>query len=137
MKLNENIILADNSKEKILEFEIGIEETTNMQWNVYIKESNKLRKNILDEIIRYIKYFIFPLKIFLSRRQVKNIVAWQQFYGIIYAFYCKLFKVKKNSSLTIMTFIYKPKKKFEKLYFKFIKYSIDNEYVNIIQNYLI
>lgn len=132
MKLNENVILADNSEEEVKEFKNGLEKITKMKWFIYVSVSNQLRKNIFDEIVRYIKYFIYPLRIFFSRKQVKNIVAWQQFYGIIYAFYCNLFKVKKNNKLIIMTFIYKPRKKFGKLYFKFIKYAIDNKYVDNI-----
>lgn len=132
MKIEKNIILADNSEDRIKEFKEGLEKETKMSWNVCINVSNKLRKNIFDEIIRYIKYFLFPLKIFFSRKQINNIIAWQQFYGIIYAFYCNIFKVKKTSSLTIMTFIYKPKKKLGKLYFKFIKFAIDNKYVDNI-----
>lgn len=132
MKIEKNVILADNSEEKVKEFKDGLENETKMKWYTYISVSNNLRKNIFDEIIRYMKYFLFPLKIFFLRKQVENIVAWQQFYGIMYAFYCNIFKVNKTNNLTIMTFIYKPKKKFGKLYFKFIKYAINNKYVDNI-----
>lgn len=132
MKTGENIILADNSEDKIIEFKESLEKETNMQWQTCINVSNKLRKNSLDEIIRYFKYFMFPLKIFFSRKKIENIVAWQQFYGIIYAFYCNIFKVKKTNTLTIMTFIYKQKKFLGKLYFNFVKYAIDNKYVDNI-----
>lgn len=132
MKLDKNIILVDNSEEKVLDFKNGLQSSTNKQWTVYVNKSNKLQKNLLDRVIRYIKYFLFPLKIFLGRKTVENIVAWQQFYGILYAFYCNLFKVKKSSKLIIMTFIYKEKKFLGKLYYRFIKYAIDNKYVDYI-----
>ena len=132
MKLDKNIVLVDNSEEKVLDFKDGLQSSTNKQWTIYVNKSNKLQKNLFDRIIRYIKYFLFPFKIFLGRKNVENIVAWQQFYGILYAFYCNLFKVKKSNSLVIMTFIYKEKKFLGKLYYIFIKYAIDNNYVDYI-----
>lgn len=130
--IKENIILSDNSVEDMYEFKEGLENSTKQKWNIIVENSNKLRKNKFDNIIRYIKYFLFPLKVFLKRKKFKNIVAWQQFYGIVFAFYCNFFKVKKNNNLTIMTFIYKEKKFFKVLYFKFIKFSIKNKYVDNI-----
>lgn len=130
--IKENIILSDNSVEDMLEFKEGLENSTNKKWNVLVENSNKLRKNKFDNIVRYIKYFLFPLKIFFKRKRFNDIVAWQQFYGILFAFYCNFFKVNKENNLTIMTFIYREKKFFRTLYFKFIKFSIRNKYVDNI-----
>lgn len=130
LKQKENIILADNGIEEIKEFKEEVEKTTNEQWNQYILKSNQPRKNKFSNIIRYMKYFYVGFKIFLHRKKYKNIIAWQQFYGLTYCFFCNLFKVKKVNKVTIMTFIYKEKSK--KMYYKFIKYCINNDFVDNI-----
>lgn len=124
----ENIILIDNDKEQMKEFKDGIEKTSKKKWGFVLEKSNKEK----NSIIRYIKYFIFSFKIFNRRKKFENIIAWQQFYGIIFSFYCRIFHVKKVNKLYICTFIYKDKKKFEKIYYKFIKYCISSKYVDKI-----
>ena len=114
------------------EFKKGVQETSKEKFVTYALNANGAIKSKIKNMFRYLKYFIFPLKIFLHRSKIKRIIAWQQFYGIIYAFYCNLFKVKKTNQLTIMTFIYKPKNKLKNIYYKFIKFSIDNKYVDNI-----
>lgn len=105
-----------------------MENETKEKWTIYSKETNK-EKSL---IIRYIKYFLFTWKIFMNRKKMKKIVAWQQFYGIIYAFYSRFFNVKKSNELYICTFIFKEKNKLRNIYFKFIKYSISSIYVDKI-----
>ena len=80
----ENIILIDNDKEQMKEFKDGIEKTSKKKWKFVLEKSNKEK----NSIIRYIKYFIFSFKIFNRRKKFENIIAWQQFYGIIFSFYC-------------------------------------------------
>lgn len=131
--IKENIVLTDTLTINVEEFKNGLEESSKKKFVIYgTKGYNKIKNNKLKSIVKYAMYFIFPLKIFFKRNKINTIVAWQQFYGIIYSFYCNLFKVKKKNDLTIMTFIYKPKKKLKNIYFKFIKYSIDNKYVDNI-----
>lgn len=126
-----NIILIDFPKKENWDFKNSLEEQTNLKWEEEESVSNQRRKNKLSNIIRYLKYFIFPLKIFLKRRNYQNIVAWQQFYGVLYAFYSRLFHSKKYNKLIIMTFIYKEKKGLiGKIYYKFVKYAIQNEYID-------
>ncbi len=86
---------------------------------------------MFSNIIRYCKYFSFPFKVFLKRKKYENIIAWQQFYGLMYAFYCRLFHVKKHNKLIVMTFIYKEKQGFlGKIYYKFMKYIVQSKYVD-------
>ena len=126
-----NIILIDFPKKENWDFKNSLEEQTNLKWEEEESVSNQRRKNKLSNIIRYLKYFIFPLKIFLKRKNYQNIVAWQQFYGVLYAFYSRLFHSKKYNKLIIMTFIYKEKKGLiGKIYYKFVKYAIQNEYID-------
>ena len=109
-KEKENVILIDFPKIKNWEFKKSLNEITNLNWEEIEVVSNQGRKNWLDNVVRYFKYFAFPFRIFMHRKKYKNIIAWQQFYGLLYAFYCRLFHVQKCNSLIIMTFIYKEKK---------------------------
>lgn len=126
-----NVILIDFPKKEKWEFRKSLEKQTDLSWEEEASVSNQRRKNKLSNIIRYLKYFIFPFKIFLKRKKFQNIVAWQQFYGVLYAFYSRLFHSKKYNKLIIMTFIYKEKKGLiGKIYYKFVKYAIQNEYID-------
>ena len=130
-KKNKNVILIDFPKFKNWEFKENLNTITNLEWEEIEGVSNWIRKNKISNLMRYIKYFLFPLDIFIKRTQYKNIIAWQQFYGLLYAFYCRIFHVKKHSNLVIMTFIYKQKNGLiGKIYFKFIKYIVQSKYVD-------
>lgn len=131
MKWSENIILTDNSVEEMQQFKEGLEETSKIKFETHVMNANKGRTKKIDNIIRYIKYYIFPLKLFFNRKKVKRVVAWQQFYGLIYAFYCRLFKVKKCNYLYINVFIYREKKGLiGKIYYKFMKYIVTSDYID-------
>lgn len=131
MKKN-NIVLSDFNPGENWVFSNQLEKDTGESWKLYICENWSVKTGILG-LLRYLRYFSFPLKIFLTRGSYKDICAWQQFYGIVFAFYCRLFRAKKINKLIIMTFIYQEKKGiFGKLYYNFIKYSIDNQYVDAL-----
>ena len=133
MKLDKNIILIDTNPDEGKNFCKALSESTQIEWHLIDCISNKGRTHKYINIIRYFKYFIFPLRIFLNRKKIDNIVTWQQFYGLIYAFYCRFFHIKKKQSLLIMTFIYKRKKGIiGKIYHQFIKYIITSKYIDIL-----
>lgn len=101
-------------------------------WNVFYDNSCKLHKGAKN-IIRYIRYFLFAFKMLFWRKRFAKMVAWQQFYGIIFAAYCKFFRLKHMNELTILTFIFKEKKGFlGKIFYYFVRYSISSEYVDKI-----
>ena len=108
--MKENVILTDFEISNDWKFKKGLEEATNEEWIINSCISNQLHSSKIKKIVRYIKYFIFPWKIFCHRKQYGKIIAWQQFYGLILAFFERLFHVKKENNLYIMTFIYKEKK---------------------------
>jgi len=128
-----NIILIDApSSNEDLEFVHGIEEKTNTKWEVKYYVSND-RSSKIKEVFRYCKYFYYPLLIFIYKNKYDKIVAWQQFYGLLLAFYCKLFRVKKTFSLIVMTFIYKRKSGWlGKIYYLFIKFVLNSNYIDKI-----
>lgn len=128
--MKENVALFDSSMEEAAEFIRGLQDETGENWRAIVCNSNKGRQG-LTNLIRYIKYFFFPFKIFCKRKKFAKIVGWQEFYGLIYAFYCRLFHVKKQNTLIIKNFIYKPKKGFVgKLYFRFMNYIVKSGYVD-------
>ena len=128
--MRENVALFDSSQDEAAEFIRGLQDQTGESWRAIVCNSNKGRQG-LTNVIRYIKYFLFPLLIFFRRKRYATIIGWQEFYGLIYAFYCRLFRVKKCSRLIIKNFIYKPKKGFVgKIYFKFMNYIVKSGYVD-------
>ena len=128
--MKENVALFDSSHEEAAEFIRGLEEQTGEAWRAIVCNSNKGRQG-LTNLIRYFKYFWFPFRIFCQRKKFGRIIGWQEFYGLVYAFYCRLFRVKKTNRLIIKNFIYKPKKGFVgKIYFKFMNYIVKSGYVD-------
>lgn len=120
-------LLKDSNIEEANEFVKQLEYCSNSKWKIiHCKDFGK------KSIIHYIKMIFFPLCVFLKRNTIKKVIlSWQQYYGIVFAFYCRLFKVRKKVKLVIMTFIYAEKKGLiGKIKHKFIKYSINSKYVD-------
>lgn len=125
-----NIVLIDSSEEEGRDFIKGLYESTKKRWVLIVETSND-RRTKKSEIKRYIKYFWVPFRTFLKRNSYGDIIAWQQFYGIMFAFYCRLFHVRKKNKLIIMSFIYKEKKGLAgKLYKWLIKYVVTGKYAD-------
>ena len=129
--MKQNVALFDSNAKEAEDFIKGLKDSTGENWTALICNSNKGRKGLAN-IIRYLKYFTFPFKIFLNRKKYGTIIGWQEFYGLIFAFYCRLFHVKKGNKLVIKNFIYKPKKGFiGKIYFRFMNYIVKSGYIDI------
>lgn len=127
-----NIILVDFVPPNDWEFHKAIEEASNRTWEVRRAVSNQ-HGNKFRTFRRYWKYFVVPFDIFKHRKEYKSVLAWQQFYGLILAFYCRLFHVKNAPEITIMTFIYKPKRgMIGKLYRWFVNYIVTSDYIKQI-----
>ena len=126
-----NVALFDSTADEAKDFIKGLEKSTGENWKAIVYNSNKGRKGIAN-IIRYIKYFVFPFKIFVYRKRYNKIIGWQEFYGLIFAFYCRLFHVNKENTLIIKNFIYKPKKGIAgKMYYWFMNYIVKSGYVDV------
>lgn len=127
-----NIVMFDSCKEEAEDFIKGLEDSTGLVWKAKILNANKGRKYKIYNLFRYFKYFIFSFYHFLNRNKYNNVIGWQEFYGLIYAFYCRFFHVKKRNFLVIKNLIYKEKKGIiGKIYFKFMRYIIKSKYVDI------
>lgn len=126
----ENVILIDYDAPDDWEFHKVIEKVTGNKWRVYKAISNENHGSILQKLIRYTKYFLVPLKIVQKYKKYNKVLAWQQFYGLILAFYFRLFKVQNAPQIVVMTFIYKPKQSFiGRIYDKFMKYIVTSGYI--------
>lgn len=129
--MKKNVVLVDFNCPGDWEFLKGLNENSPCRWETLSFVSNQLRTNIWRKIYRYVGYFLFPFSVFLHRKKYKSIIAWQQFYGLIYAFFCRLFHVKKSSNLYIMTFIYKAKKGIiGGIYKHFMTYIVQSKYID-------
>lgn len=83
-------------------------DSTGMMWEQLNWQSNQLRAGAVSEVRRYLLYIFKPLSL-VFRRDLDRIVFWQQFYGISYGFWSRLFHRRKTAEVLIMPFIYKPK----------------------------
>lgn len=82
-------------------------------------------------LLRYILFFLFPLLIVIKRRKYEKIVTWQQFYGLNYAFWCRLFHLPKVNDLTVMTFIYARKQgRIGRIYHRYMTYIVKSKYID-------
>ncbi len=129
---NSNIILADFPVTSDWHFLKALENFSGKHFSVKWIDGTAG----VSRMARIVKYFLFPIKTFLKRNSYQNIICWQQFFGIMIAFYCKVFRVKKGPKLSVMTFIYKSKEgAIGKIYKKWVKYSVNSKYVDHIVVY--
>lgn len=102
-----NVILVDFHKDNNWEFAKKINEYEPFEVKG-IQTNKKFHHTKIGTIIRYLIYFLYPLSFVLCRRQkYDKVIAWQQFYGINFAFWSRLLHVKKLNYLAIDTFIFK------------------------------
>lgn len=126
-----NAILVDFDVKEPWIFQIALEETIGGSWEIVSLTSNRNHGEVIQNLIRYIKYFLLPMRIFLKRKAYKTVLAWQQFYGLILAFYFGLFRIKNAPDITVMTFIYKEKASWlGKVYFRFIHFILRSGYIS-------
>lgn len=81
--------------------------------NEFLIESNIAnwkRTGTLSEIKRYATYFSVGFRAFVNRRRYSAIVGWQQFYALIFTFFCELFRVRKTTVAIALNFTYKEKR---------------------------
>ncbi len=116
------------------DFKRAMDEITKTEWQVEKLVANKYHSGKMQNLFRVFIYAQKPLKIFLNRKNYRTIYAWQQFYCLLYAFYCRLFHVKKVNNLVLTNMIYKPRKGkiTSKIYKGFWKYVIDSKYIDTI-----
>lgn len=107
---------------------MGLKETSHKNWELF---GTEIYDTSFHSKERYIHYFKLAWTLFRDRVNISAIVANQQFYGIIFAFFCRLFHVKKTTKDIVVSFIYNKKNGLKgKIYEQFIKYSVQSRYVD-------
>ena len=124
-----NYLLLDGPPKPDWIFKEYLEEATGWNWEI-----EHAKSGFSDpKWKRLVKFFTFPIKFFFRRKEIASMISYQQFYGLIYAFYCSLFHVRKTHKLIITTFIYRPKAGMVgKLYYNFIKKIVNSSYIDKI-----
>ena len=127
-----NVIVIDNRIGDVEEFVSGLKSFDKREWDVMVRTSND-RSSKVANAIRYGKYFLVGFELFIKRNRFNTIIAWQQFYGLIFAMLCRFFHVKKSFTLVVMTVIYKEKEGFlSNIYRSLFEYAIKSDYIDAI-----
>lgn len=139
MEIRANVIVCDCVEDELLSFQKGMNDD-NAEFEIESYIANWKRTGAYSEFKRYFKYFSVAGKLFRKRKKYNIIVGWQQFYALIFCFYCSLFHVKKRNKVIALNFTYKEKGGFAgKIYFKFMKKCVNPKYLDSIcvlsQNY--
>ena len=103
-----NVILADNSLAEMEDYRRGLADESGRNWEVLVCRANQGRRGIWN-FLRYFRYFFFPFRVFLQRRQYENMVAWQAFYGLVFAFWSRVFRAEKENFVVVKNFTYREK----------------------------
>lgn len=128
----EKIVLADCEIDEVKSFAKALSEDSS-PFLIKSHISNFKRTGKLSEIKRYAIYFSVGFKYFLVRKKYSTIMGWQQFYALIYCFFCSIFCVKKQNTVVALNFTYKEKKgKAKKIYKWFMSKCLDKKYLDYI-----
>ena len=127
------LILADCYENEVLSLKKGIEKLFCEEFEIKSHISNGARTNIFANIKRLMIYFFVPFKYFIKRNKIQYLIGWQQFYALIYCFYCSTFHVKKKTHIIALNFTYKEKKGFKgKIYRWFMKKCLNPKYIDYL-----
>lgn len=111
----------------------AVSASVNGEWVVDGYDACGKQQTKLTQIKRYLNYFWVGFKYFLFRNRLNVMLSYQQFYGIIMAYFCALFHVKKSFKIVVMTFIYNPKSGFVgKIYDRFVRIAVESDYIDKI-----
>ncbi len=129
MKERENVLLLDSAPQPEWNFRELLEKETGEKWKIWHINSHFSDSGFKKKL----KFFLFPLKILLHRKELGSILSYQQFYGLFLAFYSEIFHLKKRNRLVVTTFIYRPKQGWKgKLYHWFIRKAVCSEALDVI-----
>ena len=71
---------------------------TGEEWIIEQRQTNQFHGSPVANVWRMMWYFLFPLQVVLRRKRYRRIVAWQQFFGLNYAFWCRLLHLRRLPS---------------------------------------
>lgn len=126
------MILADCDAEEVRSFAQGVSSGEHA-FETESHIANWKRTGLWSELKRYGMYFWIALRAFVKRKEYGVLIGWQQFYALIFCFYCSLFRVKKPCEVVAFNFTYKRKNgKFAVLYRWFMGKCLDQKYLDYI-----
>lgn len=127
-----NVLLADCAPEEVQSLADELNHCgSGFQVESYI--SNWKRTGAISELRRYATYFSVGFRYFLKRREYQMIVGWQQFYALIFCFFCALFHVRKSTKIIVLNYTYKEKQgKAAGIYRWFMGKCMDRTYLDYI-----
>ena len=129
--MKKNIILIDFNLKPGWSMSEVLASATKEPWEVKQFQTNNMHGSRLATLRRMFWYFVFPLWIALHRKHYGRIIGWQQFFGLNFAFWCRLLHLRKVNDVTVLTFIYKRKNGFAgKLYHKYMSYIVNSKYID-------
>lgn len=121
MSKRKNVILLDSAPQPGWNFRELLERETNEKWEIWHINSHFSDSSFKKKF----NFFLFPLKVLAKRKELGTIISYQQFYGLIYAFYCDILHLKKRNHLIVTTFIYHPKQGLKgRLYRWFVRRAV-------------
>lgn len=126
------VLLADCDPDSVQTLADGLKYNGHhFQVESYI--SNWKRTGIISELKRYGMYFTVGFRCLLKRREYAAIIGWQQFYALIFSFFCSVFQVKKSTMVVALNYTYKEKKgKAAAIYRWFMRKCMDQNYLDYI-----
>ncbi len=128
--MGKNLIMTDCVEEELAEF-IKAFRDKGIDVDCYSYISNGGRTSKFSNLGRYLKYFIAPFQVFMHRKEYDYLIGWQQFYALIYCYYCSLFHVKKVNKVIAVNFTYKKKSGIVgKIYRRFMERCICTGYID-------
>lgn len=126
------VVLADCVPEEVRSFASELK-LGGHDFEIESRISNWKRTGAVSELKRYGMYFAVGFRTFLDRRKYMAIVGWQQFYALIFCFFCSLFRVKKCTTVIALNYTYKEKKgKFAKIYRWFMGKCLADGYMDYL-----
>lgn len=132
MGKRKSLLILDSAPQSEWNLKELLEEQTGRPWEIWHPNSHFSDR----EWRKKAKFFLFPLRLLFYRRNIDTILTYQQFYGLVFAFYYELFHLKKRCRLLISTFIYQPKQGLAgKLYFWFMRCAVNSRAVDKIVCY--
>ena len=132
MKQKKNVLLADCVAQEVMPLAKELMYDS-QPFEVKVHISNWKRTGKISELKRYAVYFMVGFRYFLSRKKYACVIGWQQFYALIFCFFCSLFSVKKTAVTVALNFTYKEKKgKLAGVYRWFMSKCLSEKYMDYL-----
>lgn len=133
VKHKRNVVLADCPADEIRNLLEGMNSVTDNKFECISEVACGIRTGLVSELKRYFAYFVAAWHAYKRRNEYNIVVGWQQFYALIFCFYCNLFHTRKQNIVVALNFTYREKKgMIGKIYSLFINKCINGGYLDYI-----